>query len=381
MIDSTPADDRWLAALRWHRLLQESSATELTPARIHAWREWIAEDRNRQVFDQLCQLLEDGPLLRQCNLLCRDDAEKDAPDAAESVRPGGQPRAIPEVIRSWLRTLRVFRGPKFAMLTMAVLIALAAILLAPVKASYPWQTSEQSAHAQIHETGSGQVRNILLEDGSSVLLGAQSSIVVQFSTVQRLVRLDRGEAWFKVAHAPSRPFVVSAGPRTITAIGTAFVVERDTDRVVVTVTDGAVQVASTTEFSTVHGAFTRVHPQVARVSRGEKMSYADGGFATPVEHQDPASATGWSEGRFEFDHVPLWRVAEVVNRYSHRAIALDPALGEQIFTGLVLQEQIDNWICGLEDIFPVQIVEEGERVLVRPRVPGMRPALLCNASQ
>lgn len=380
-----PADNRWFEALWWHRWLQESPEAELTPDRIHAWREWVSDDQNRRVFDQLSQLVEDGPILRRRNLLYEHDAQEDALGSAASVAPDSQPRTTSEVPGIWPRTLVVFERAKFAV-NAAVVTAIVGILFALVKAPHSWWASEQSRQAHIYETGVGEVQNILLEDGSSVILGAQSSIIVRFSSAHRSVRLDRGEAWFKIAHAPSRPFVVTAGPRTITAVGTAFVVERDTDRVVVTVTEGAVQVASGAatglSSSAVRAILSRVHPEVARLARGEKVSYEDSGSASPVEHADAASATAWSEGRLEFDHIPLSRVTEVVNRYSRRTITLDPAIGEQIFTGLVLQEQIDNWICGLEDIFPVQIVNEGERVLVRPRMSGTVPlASRCNPSR
>jgi len=188
------------------------------------------------------------------------------------------------------------------------------------------------------------------------------------------VRLDRGQAWFQVARHPERPFVVTAGTGTITALGTAFVVERDSGRVVVTVTDGAVQWAprsatagnGPSESSSVALA-SSVQLAVARVARGEQISYEDGGPASRVEKADTEAATAWSEGRLEFDHEPLRRVVAVVNRYSSRPIALDPADNDYVFTGLVLQGQIDDWICGLQDIFPVQVLQQGQQLLVRPR--------------
>jgi transmembrane sensor len=380
-----PADGRWLEALEWYRRLQESRETELTPDLIHSWRKWLADDQNRQVFDQLSHLVEDGPLLRRCTLISRGDGSNQPSDSSAPVPAGAQSKEATGVQRAALRTIAVSRGATVALIAAAAAAAILGIFLPSIERQFFSPLNEQGAPAQLYETGLGEVRSVPLDDGSTVTLGARSSIVVQLSAERRSVRLGRGEAWFRVAHDSNRPFVVHAGARSITAVGTAFVVERDSDRVLVTVTEGTVQVSrhSTDGSSFVLAAIlARVHPATARVARGEQMSYEDSGSASQIEHVDAEAATSWSQGRLEFEHAPLRRVVAVVNRYSHRAISLDPAIGDQVFTGIVLQGEIDNWICGLEDIFPVNIVEQGEQTLVRPRLPGIvRPASRCSPDE
>jgi transmembrane sensor len=65
-----------------------------------------------------------------------------------------------------------------------------------------------------------------------------------FSSTDRLVRLDSGEALFEVAHDPNRPFIVEAGLISIEALGTQFDVYRRSVSTRVTVIDGAVQISS-----------------------------------------------------------------------------------------------------------------------------------------
>jgi transmembrane sensor len=203
-----------------------------------------------------------------------------------------------------------------------------------------------------------------------VTLGAQSAISVQFSAGRRSVSVDYGEAWFKVAHNPARPFMVAAGPKTITALGTAFVVQRDTDRVIVTVTEGTEEVAprrSADAEPLALQAVLNMRQGGTRVVPGERLSYNDGGSASVIEPADPQAATAWSEGQLEFDHMPLRDVVQVINRYSRRTIAVDRSSGAKIFTGLVLQDQIDKWIHRLAAIYPVEILVRGEQVCVRAR--------------
>ncbi len=61
------------------------------------------------------------------------------------------------------------------------------------------------------------------------------------STV-RTVTLDGGEAYFEVVHDARHPFVVLAGNRRITDLGTKFSVSREGDHVQVVVKEGRVRV-------------------------------------------------------------------------------------------------------------------------------------------
>jgi transmembrane sensor len=376
--------DRWCEALDWHTRLGEASETELPHDKIHAWQEWVSDEQNRLVFDQLSRLLEDRAHYRRRRLPSPDDIDNDTYDPVVPLARWRQARAVPAAQRSTTREMGRWRGARLVAVAATVVVVLFGLLATLIPQSL-WQAEGPNARPQVHQTASGEIRSLPLEDGSSVILGAQSAISVQFSAERRSVRLDHGEAWFKVAHNPARPFVVTAGARTITAVGTAFVVQRDSDRVVVTVTDGSVVVAPRSSADehpfAMRAVLTILHVAGARVARGEQMSYEDAGSASAVEHADPQAATAWSEGRLEFDHESLRYVVQVVNRYSHRTITLDQASGDQLYTGLVLQDQIDEWIHGLERIFPVELIEQGDHVCVRSRdqapVQGPSP---CSAN-
>lgn len=92
---------------------------------------------------------------------------------------------------------------------------------------------------QINSLSAGR-RVVGLEDGSTVDLMAGSALSVRLKSQRRDVVLKRGEATFKVASDPDRPFVVAAGDGRIQAIGTAFNVRLQDRQVVVTAVDGSV---------------------------------------------------------------------------------------------------------------------------------------------
>src|SRR5262249_28353313 len=90
----------------------------------------------------------------------------------------------------------------------------------------------------------GELREIQLADGSIVNLNAQSEVVVQFTRSERDIRLARGEAMFKVARDPARPFRVRTTNAIVEAVGTQFNVNARPDgTTTVAVLEGKVKLA------------------------------------------------------------------------------------------------------------------------------------------
>jgi transmembrane sensor len=85
-----------------------------------------------------------------------------------------------------------------------------------------------------------------LPDGSSVLLNAESELSyspVSFESGSREVKL-KGEAYFDIAFDPSSAFKVKTGTVVTRVLGTAFNVNMQDEKVVVTVTRGLVEVSN-----------------------------------------------------------------------------------------------------------------------------------------
>lgn len=92
-------------------------------------------------------------------------------------------------------------------------------------------------------TATGEVRNVTLTDGSTVALGPDSAIDVDYGSDGRTIRLLKGQAWFEVERDPARPFRVEAEELTATVLGTGFDVRMIGDTTRVSVGHGRVRVA------------------------------------------------------------------------------------------------------------------------------------------
>lgn len=92
-------------------------------------------------------------------------------------------------------------------------------------------------------SGTGEVRNVHLADGSMVTLAPASAISVTIADGRRDVRLLRGEAWFDVNHDTAHPFRVLSGPSQTRVLGTAFDVRMQGGETDVEVNRGHVEVS------------------------------------------------------------------------------------------------------------------------------------------
>lgn len=184
------------------------------------------------------------------------------------------------------------------------------------------------SYAQTHfATAIGEIRHVPLPDGSSVTLDTGSQIAVSYSRGLRLVRLDRGEALFDVAHDPSRPFVVEAGALRVRAVGTAFLVRRtQRSEAEVTVTRGVVDVWRDSSVP---------EPSV-RLTAGLHTA-ATSTVLEPIQSLSEgqvAQATAWEEGAIDLEGRTLGEAAAEFNRYNvQRLVVEEPALAHQRVVG------------------------------------------------
>jgi transmembrane sensor len=189
----------------------------------------------------------------------------------------------------------------------------------------------------VYETAIGEQRTVTLSDGSTLSLNARSKVVVKYDEARRAVDLVEGQALFKVASNPQRPFIVRSDSAAIRAVGTQFDVSRRLNKTVVTVVEGRVAVSETG--SRGGGVLTpradSVEPPVATfVSAGEQV-IATASEVTTVQRADIAAATAWTDGKLVFRALPLAEVIDEFNRHTPRRFVLeDPQLGDIRISGI-----------------------------------------------
>lgn len=358
----SPARARVEEAADWYLRLRG----ELSQAELREWDEWYADGANQRALESIWQVSPGhGTLLDRPPP--PDDAEVSADpyDGSVSVADwlARQGKKLPATTRTgvggWHRSMLLF----------AVACGLAVVAFLLVSRGH----RDTVEPLRVYATAVGQHETVVLSDGSKVLLGARTALTAQFSARRRVVLLGPGEAFFQVAHNTHRPFIVVASGAVITAVGTQFNVRSDLNRVTVTVTEGAVDVAPSQ-------ARPQDRPEPpnpghwvgARLSQGQELTYGAELARAVISKADPG-ATEWVSGRLQYRNLPLPNVVADVGRYVNREITLDEGAAECEFTGTVDRDRVDDWLHALEKIFPLEVIQtDRAHVLIRSR-PGAEP--------
>lgn len=199
-------------------------------------------------------------------------------------------------------------------------------------------------------TDHGQRATFTLPDGSRVTLNTDSRLRTMASDGKRVVYLDKGQAFFRVAKDASHPFVVHAGGRTITAIGTAFDVRVEGRHFEVTLVEGKVRVEAPLPAAPAKANAAKPAPvtQATEMAAGSQLVAVDPRGWT-VRPADTARETSWLAGRLMFENETLATVAAEFDRYSEQKITFaDPALADLRITGTFRSSDVGTFVRALE---------------------------------
>jgi transmembrane sensor len=224
-------------------------------------------------------------------------------------------------------------------------IALAASILLLVAATSAWLYTQRNTYS----TALGEQRSIVLNDGSTIELNSRSRVRVRFSDAERDVDLLEGQALFRVAKNPQRPFSVHSASIRVRAVGTQFDVYKKRAATVVTVVEGKVAVFG--EPHSAAGGVSSSSPKqdddaafplqmrkegsgVIFLAAGEQLTVTPAAAASP-ERANVAAVTAWTQRTLVFDSAPLTEVAEEFNRYNTRQLVVkDPELADIHVSGV-----------------------------------------------
>jgi transmembrane sensor len=196
---------------------------------------------------------------------------------------------------------------------------------------------------QAFKTAVGQQATVTLPDGSVVTLNTDTVVRTQADAERRLVYLDKGQAFFRVAKDRRRPFVVSAAGRTVTALGTAFDLRIDRGALTVLLLEGKVRVeakpAMPARKADEHPAIGAQRPP-APSGRSTEMEpgsqlVASGDGDWRLTRADVERETSWLRGKIVFDDEALGDVVTELNRYSKRKMVIaDESLAQVRLSGI-----------------------------------------------
>jgi ferric-dicitrate binding protein FerR (iron transport regulator) len=155
----------------------------------------------------------------------------------------------------------------------------------------------QSTPSQEYRSPLGDRKKINLPDGSLVILNSNSNISISFTDQKREVRL-KGDAFFRVAKDPAKPFTVYSNNIAATALGTEFYMRGHGDSMEVDLLEGKLRVVNIANNGTVKEII---------LNSGERGKYA-GDQLLKQSSFDTLYLKSWLAGNMNFKNTPLQKV-------------------------------------------------------------------------
>jgi len=236
--------------------------------------------------------------------------------------------------------------------------------------------NEQSlTHTQTLKTIVGEQNNFTMSDGTHIQLNTNSIVEVAYSSSFRQLTLVQGEAEFDVAKDKSRPFTVTSGEKSFTALGTTFNVQKSNNqkmelmvtegRVLITEADEALEMIKQTLLTTNKNTKKSELPGIL-VTSGEKAIIAQH-TETPVEKvslEQVKRDLAWQQGMLVFDGEPLSKALIEISRYtSSRFKISDPKIASMKVSGYFKANDIDGLLASLNSNFHINYTENSDSTI------------------
>lgn len=156
-----------------------------------------------------------------------------------------------------------------------------------------------------YRTGTAENRVIQLPDGSTATLGARSAIALHYTPRARQVQVLAGEVFFSVRHDDTHPFTAIAGGATVRDIGTRFDIDKEKDRIDVSVSEGSIGLTYDTPDRS---------PE-RHMTAGDVISIDLRSKTLTTSRMDPGAIGSWQQKRLTVSDASVHSLVETFRRY------------------------------------------------------------------
>lgn len=202
-------------------------------------------------------------------------------------------------------------------------------------------------------TGVGEQRTLNLEDGTHISLNTSTRVIVHYDRKSRRIDLKNGEALFDVAKRSGWPFIVTAGGREVTALGTRFVVRNDDMQgLSVTLLEGKVSVAPASDRGNVI------------LAPGERASFQPE-HDLHIDRPELQKSLAWRRGQVILDDTPLALAVAEMNRYSSLRIVVDrPEAAALLINGLFQAGDSRSFAEAIAVTYGLKVVDHSDGIVL-----------------
>ena len=197
--------------------------------------------------------------------------------------------------------------------------------------------------------------HLTLNDGTEVWLNSETKIRFpsRFISKQREVTLISGEAYFKVAKHPQKPFIVYSQNTQIEVLGTEFNIQNypNESNIVTTLIHGSIQLSN--------------YPQA--LMPNQQSIFDKKTQNTIIKEVDPSIYVAWKEGRFVFKSTTLENILNQMARWYNVQFKYEnEQLKTLLFSGNVPKYANGNVILEiLKSTGKINFIQQEDVILVK----------------
>jgi ferric-dicitrate binding protein FerR (iron transport regulator) len=218
---------------------------------------------------------------------------------------------------------------------------------------YFFKQPEENIQLTSYTCGPGEVKEIVLSDGSHVWLNNTSTLITvePFQGETRVVTL-RGEAYFEIAHNADKPFIVESGKLKTEVLGTRFNITAypETGNQAVTLYEGSVKLRPA---ETPHKSLL--------MKPGEKVT-VDNNSQFFISSVATDKAALWRNGILRFNNEELSQIASDLERkFNTRIVIASEKAAKLRFTAEFDEEPLEKILALLNEAkkFDYDITQNG----------------------
>lgn len=209
-----------------------------------------------------------------------------------------------------------------------------------------WRVIKQQGWTADYHTKIGEQRDIILADGSSLILNTASAVDIYFNEQQRLIYIQQGEIMIhtsKTKAVQHRPFRVVSDQGMMEALGTSFNVRQHAGKTELTVMEGAV----------------RITPKEAKSSEkkvvpaGYKVSFSESSISK--KHTIGKSEIVWTNGMVLANDMRLADFVLEINRYRHGFLRCEPSIADIRVSGAFPISDPEKTLNMLVTTYPISM--------------------------
>lgn len=337
-------------AREWFTLMQSGAVTELQQQQLETWLS--ADAAHRQAY-------------RQYEIIWQDLAILAKSSEAEALRRSVKLNWFKQIhsnIGNLARNFVNYLGTNGMRVHLALSVSASVVLIG----AFLFVQKQEPITVDQYTTNLAEIKELKLEDGSEITLGAKSEIKAWMTANERHVDLINGQAFFIVAKNPQRPFFVSSGNTLVRVVGTRFDVRKGAEQTRVAVLEGIVNVSSTQKQAR---KSAQPGPTQVILTAGQQVAHSNDGSFDMVSEISSAELEAWRHGRLIYRRASLADVVADANRYFDGTISLSSKnLADLKVTAAISTNQIESLTDMLSKSLPIAVRKEaGNRIVLAPR--------------